>query len=163
MKKLLFAFLLICSFQHSKAQEDTVALYKRFPVVPVFSIMTVPDSSRFTNENLQKKRPVIIMLFSPDCGHCQLAVKDLKEHIALFKKAQIIMVSSLDFDEINRFYKEYNIAEDSNIVMGRDAAYLLGTFYKLHHYPSMFVYNKKKKFVKAFEGTFKMETVAESL
>lgn len=163
MKRILIAILFIVGFQQADAQQDSLPIYKRFPDVPPFSITKVPDSLKFTKDDLKKRRATVIMIFSPDCSHCKLATKDLIEHIDLFKKAQIIMVSSLDFDLIKKFYEEYKIADQPNITMGRDGTYFLGTFYKIHNFPSIFVYNKKGKFVEFFEGDVKMEKIAASL
>lgn len=73
------------------------------------------------------------------------------------------MVSSLDFSHIRKFYENYKIADYPNITMGRDGSYYLGTFYKIKSFPSLFLYNKKGKFVQSFEGDIKMETIAEAL
>lgn len=100
------------------------------------------------------------MLFSPDCDHCVQATNDLLQNITLFKNVQILMVSSLDFKFMQKFYQDHKIADYPNITMGRDGSFYLGTFYNLRSYPSLYLYNKKGKFVKEFEGNFKMETVA---
>ena len=163
MKKIIIAILLITAFQQADAQTDTLAVYQRFPVIPLFSIMTTPDSIKFTKDDLKKRKNTVVIIFSPDCGHCQVATKDLLDHIDLFKKTQIIMVSSMDFSQIKKFYEDYKIADQPKITMGRDAAYFLGTFYKITSFPSIFVYNKKGKFVQTFSGDIKMETVAASL
>ncbi|CAN5793551.1 hypothetical protein BH11BAC4_BH11BAC4_25270 [soil metagenome] len=163
MKKIFIAIILITGFQQVDAQTDTIPIYQRFPDLPVFTIMTTPDSIKFTKVDIKKKTPAIIIIFSPDCSHCQLATKDLLAHIDLFKKTQIIMVSSLDYSNIKKFYEEYKIADYPNITMGRDGAYYLGTFFKIKSFPSIFVYDKKGKFVKTFVGDIKMEEVAEAL
>jgi thioredoxin-related protein len=163
MKKLIIAILLISGFQKADAQEDSLPVYRRFPTLPAFTITTVPDSIKFTKADLKKRKVTLIMLFNPDCSHCQDATKDLIEHMDLFKKARIIMVTSLDFSSIKKFYDDYKIAGYPNITMGRDGTYFLGTFYKIHNYPSIFLYNKKGKFVEAFEGSVKMEKIAASL
>ncbi len=163
MKRILIVIICIIGFQQADAQSDSLPVYQRFPVIPLFNIMTVPDSIKFTKDDLKKRKATIIMLFSPDCGHCLRATKDLLEHIDLFKKTQIVMVSSLDFIHIKNFYEEYKIADYPKITIGRDATYFLGSFYKIRSYPSIYLYNKKGNFVKAFSGEIKMETVAESL
>jgi thioredoxin-related protein len=166
MKRIIIAICCIIAFQNVEAQTDNVdslPIYQRFPEVPVFSITRVPDSTKFTRDDLKKRKPTIIMLFSPDCSHCQVATKDMLAHIDLFKKAQIVMVSSLDYSNIKKFYDEYKIGDQHNIIMGRDGTYNLGTFYKLRSYPSIFVYNKKGKFVDSFVGDIKMDKIAEAL
>ncbi len=163
MKKILLAIILLVGFQQVEAQSDSIPVYKRFPLIPVFTIMTAPDSIKFTKDDLKKKKPTLIILFSPDCSHCQVATKDLLKNIELFKKVQIVMVSSFDFSHIKKFYEDYKIADYPNISMGRDGSYYLGTFYKIKSFPSLFLYNKKGKFVQSFEGDIKMETIAEAL
>jgi len=103
------------------------------------------------------------MMFSPDCEHCQAETKELTAKIDLFKKAQIIMVSPLDFKYIRKFYDEYKIADYPNITMGRDPSYFLGTFYKVRSFPSVFVYNKKGKLVNHFIGSYPVEEIAAAL
>jgi len=163
MKRIIIAIALVIGFQNADAQTDTVPAYKKFKVIPVFTIMSAPDSIKFTKNDLAKKKATVVMLFNPDCDHCQHATKDLIEHIDLFKDAQIIMVSSMNFSHIKKFYQDYKIADHPNITMGRDGAYFLGTYYKIKNYPSIFVYDKKGGFVQEFRGTADMQLVAGSL
>ena len=166
MKKVFFSLVLLFLVKISFAQtavKDSLPVYERFPTVPPFKIMTVPDSAAFTKDNLKKKKAVIIMVFSPDCSHCQHETKDLTAHMDLFKDVQIVMASHLDYNEILKFYKDYNIAAYPNITMGRDGEYMLGTFYSVHSYPSIFVYNKKGQFVKSFDGSYPIEKIADAV
>ncbi len=142
---------------------DTVPIYKRFPEVPPFTLRTVPDSMQFIKQDLKKNMATIIMIFSPDCEHCQRATRDLQAHAAELRKVQIVMASPLDYSIIEKFYKEYNIALYPNIIMGRDASYMLGSFYKITSFPSIFVYNKKGKFIEKFEGDVPFSKIVKVL
>ena len=145
------------------AQIDTSLLYLRFPIVPSFKLINVADSSIFTKNDLKKKRATIIMMFSPDCEHCQAETKELTAHMDLFKKVQIIMASPLDYNYIKKFYEEYKLADHKNIMMGRDPSYFLGTFFKVRSFPSVFVYDKKGNFVTSFVGSTPVEEIAAAL
>lgn len=103
------------------------------------------------------------MMFSPDCEHCQAETKELTAKIGLFKKAQIIMASPLDFNYLKEFYNEYKIADYPTITMGRDPIYFFGTFFKVRSFPSIFVYDKKGKLVNSFTGSTPVEEIAASL
>ena len=163
MKKY-FLFILICFISTTSfSQTDTLLLYRRFPFVPSFKLINIADSSIFTKDNLKKKKATIIMMFSPDCEHCQEETKEITAKINLFKKAQIIMVSPLDFNYMKQFYNEYKIAGFPNITMGRDPTYFLGTFYKVRSFPSIFVYDKKGKLVNSFTGSTPVEEIAAAL
>lgn len=164
MKKFFFFLITVLACQSLVAQhEPDSLLYLRFPTVPPFKLYKVPDSTVFTKDNLQKKKATIVIVFSPDCEHCQEETKQITENIALFKKTQIVMASPIDFDYIKKFYEEYNIAKYPTITMGRDPSYFLGTFYKVRSFPSIFIYNKKGKLVNWFSGSTPIEKILESL
>lgn len=144
-------------------QPDSSPIYKKFPSIPPFEIVTVPDSSKFKKDDLKNKKATMIIVFSPDCDHCQHATRDLEAHMNLFKKVQIVMASNMPFSLINNFYREYKIANYPNIIMGMDAGYFLGTFFGIKNFPSVFLYDKKGQFVQSFEGGIPFEKIAEAL
>ena len=160
MKRVWLICLLFIGFQRVSAQSDTLAVYKRFPNLPVFNLIKLPDSTKFTRDDLNRRKATMIMLFSPDCDHCIHATKDLLQQIDLFKQVQVIMVSSIDYTLTQTFFKDYSIADHPNIIMARDASFYLGTFYNLKQYPSVYLYNKKGKFIREFIGSFTMKEVA---
>lgn len=157
---LLLVFIVLCKI--SNAQTDSL-IYLRFPTVPPFSITTVVDSTKFSKDDLSKRKSTVIFIFSPDCEHCQQETKALTSNINLFKKAQIIMASPLEHQHLKKFYTEYKIADYPNIIMGRDPSYFFGTFYSIKTFPSIFVYDKKGRFVKAFEGGAPIALIADAL
>ena len=163
MKKCILILFALVAFCTVNAQQDTTALYLQFPDVPPFTIQTAPDSTTFAKADLKKRKQTLIILFSPDCDHCKHQIKLLKTDIALLKGVQIVMVSFLNFDLIKKFYEDFKLADYPSISVGRDSKFFLGTFYKLHTYPSMFLYNKKGKFVQHFEGNATIKKIAESL
>ena len=57
--------------------DSTAPVYLRFPVIPQFTVYKAPDSTAFSRDDLQKKEPVVFMIFSPDCEHCQLSERKL--------------------------------------------------------------------------------------
>ncbi|MCW5918061.1 MAG: redoxin domain-containing protein [Ferruginibacter sp.] len=154
MKNLSFlaAFLLVALSASAQPLSDTIPVYKRFPELPQFTIMRLPDSTRFTREDLPRKKPSIIMLFSPDCEHCKHAMHDLLAKYDEWKNAELVLVSSLDFEHIRKFYDDYQLSKYPNIVIGRDGSFYLGSFYKIRSYPSLYVYDKKQKLVTEFLG-----------
>lgn len=165
MKRILFfAFILmIANGVYAQNQSDELPVYKRFPELPKFTIMKSPDSTVFTRDNLPKKKATIIMLFSPDCGHCTQTMKQMLENYDMWKSAELVMVSFLDYSHIQKFYDEFHIANYPNIVVGRDGSYYLGTYFANRQYPSFFVYDKKQNFVTEFRGNLDLKQLAEAL
>jgi thioredoxin-related protein len=160
MKKLVLGAIATMVIMFSKAQSDTSRLYLQYPDIPPFDITSVPDSGSFSKSDLKKRKPTLIILFSPDCEHCQHETKALKENIDLLSNVQIVMISFLDYDLIKKFYNDYQIEAYPNIHMGKDGKYFLGTFYKIQTFPSMFLYNKKGKFITNFEGSIAIDKIA---
>jgi thiol-disulfide isomerase/thioredoxin len=120
------------------------SIYKTNPVIPLFKIYTVPDSIVLTANYLNRKKPVMFILFSPDCEHCKTAFKDLATNIELFRRTQIIMVSASGYEVIRQFYVDNQVSRFKNITIGSDPSDLLSTFFDSRRYPAVFVYKKGK-------------------
>ena len=105
LKKLLFVLLFAAGANSLFAQKDTSDNYvQRFQSIPAIHLNTVPDSAVFTNENIKKNEPFILMFFSPECEHCQKETKELLAYKDELKGIQILMVSALPYKEIKDFY-----------------------------------------------------------
>jgi thiol-disulfide isomerase/thioredoxin len=135
----------------------------RFPTIPSFTVYKAPDSTAFTKDNLEKKKEVVFMIFSPDCEHCQHETEALLKEIDKFKNTQIVMITYLPYDEMITFYKNYKIANYPQITMARDTKFFFPVFFKIRNLPSIFVYDKKGNFKKNFEGSVKIDSIAEAL
>jgi thiol-disulfide isomerase/thioredoxin len=148
----------------SNAQQDaTAATLNNIQQLPVFKLYTVPDSTAFTNEQLKKNKPVVLMFFSPDCDHCQKETKELLAYKEELKDLQIVMASPAAFAEIKSFYEDYNIVSMNNIIMGKDQNYALGMKYQLRTYPSVFVYDAKGILAKAFIGNVSVPSILDAV
>ncbi len=163
MRNIVFVVLYMCLFKTGMTQADSSMIYLRFPTIPPFSITNVSDSTSFTKDDLSKRKATIIIIFSPDCEHCQHETNELKTHIKLFKKVQIIMASPVEHSYLKKFYDEYEIAGYPNIILGRDPTNFFGTFYNVHTVPAIFVYDKKGNFVNRFDVTVPITKIAEVL
>jgi thiol-disulfide isomerase/thioredoxin len=164
LKNIIFlsALFFICSEGFSQA-DSTAPVYLRFPTIPQFTVYKAPDSTAFSRDNLQKKKPVVFMIFSPDCEHCQHETEALLSNIDKFKNTQIVMITYLPYEEMIQFYKKYKIADYPQITMARDTKFFFPVFFKVRNLPSIFVYDKKGDFKKNFEGSVKIDSVSEAL
>lgn len=163
MNKIILYVLFCLAVNPANGQTNLPLLTARQADIPSFSIIKVPDSIKFEKTNLQKNKPVIIMIFSPDCEHCQLRLQEIKANIKLFKNIQIVMISNLGYNYISRFYKEFNISKYPGIVMGMDYRYVIGNFFTISSVPAIFLYNKSGKFVKAFDRNVPIKKIVAAL
>ena len=163
LKRLFFLAVFFVLAQWAQARQDSSLLYLRFPFIPSFKLTRISDSTYFVKEDLKKKKPTIIMMFSPDCEHCQEETRAITANIHLFKNAQIVMASPVEYAYLRKFYDEYGIAGYPQITMGRDPTYFLGTFFKVRSFPSIFVYDKKGNLITSFTGSVPVQQVADAL
>lgn len=165
MKTLLL--VVICSFFCSDIFAQTTSAiepaYKRIPTIPPYKLISVVDSVSFTKEDLKKKMAVIIMVFSPDCDHCIHATEDLITNIKLFKKAQIVLASSLSYKSVKQFYTDLKLYKYPNIKVGYDDTRFLSSFYEVRNFPSIYLYDKKGNFKDVFIDHPSFVNIAKSL
>lgn len=163
MKKISFLALVLAFYFTGSSQNDSLpeAPYKRFPTPPPFKLLLTDSSSYFTKDDLSKKKTLMIMLFSPDCEHCQHKTEEIIQHIVAFEKVQIVMSTTLPFEKMVEFYNKYELKRFDNIVVGKDISYLLPTFFNIRNLPFLAFYNKKKELISVFEGAMPIEKIIE--
>jgi len=159
MKKasFVFSFLLVTVISSAQNSVDTTAPYKRFPTVPPFKLLQTDSVSFLTRDNLKKHKPVLLILFSPECDHCKHETEEIIKHIDDLKKVQIIMATIAKHSQMKEFYVQYRLDEFKNIQVGQDFQYLLPSFYRVSSLPYLAMYDKKGKLLSTFEGSMKIE------
>lgn len=137
--------------------------YKRFPTVPPFKVLLSDSTTWFTREDLAKKEALVIMLFSPECDHCQHQTDSILAHIKEFKQVQFLLVTVLPFDRMKRFYESYGLANYKNIIVGRDEQFLFPGFFQTHSLPVLAFYNRKKELISLAEGSMRIDNMLTEL
>jgi len=150
------------AFAQSNTSSDKRPEYLRNPSIPEFTIYKAPDSTVFTNKDLKKKEATVMMIFSPECGHCQNETRELEKNIDHFKNTQILMVTWLPYSEMTAFYHDYKIAEHPEITMGWDKKDFFLPYYHVQSYPQFVVYDKKGNYVNSFSGAINLKDVWEA-
>lgn len=167
MKHFLFFAACVCmsiaTFAQNKTETDNRPEFVKVGTIPEFTVYTAPDSTAFTKSDLHKNRPTVIMVFSPECGHCQNVTKEIVDNIQHFKNAQILMVTWLPYSEMLNFYHTFHIAEYPQITMAWDRKDFFLPYYHVQMYPGVEVYNKKGKYVRSFNGEINVAELYKSL
>ncbi len=160
MKTILLGFFTLFFVVTAFSQNEPVLPpYKRFPAFPPVKLL-LPDSvSFFTKDDLDKKSPVMLMLFSPQCDHCKHETEDLIKNIDKFKDIQVIMATSAHFDSMVVFREKYKLAQYSNLIVAKDFQFFLPTFFAIRNMPFFAFYNRKKVLLSVFEGTISMDAI----
>lgn len=163
MKRVSFIFSLLLITTMSLAQNtyDTVPPYKRSPVVPEFKLLGIDSVSYLTKDKLKKNKPVLIIIFNPDCDHCKHETEEILKHMDDLKKVQIVMATMAQFAPMMDFYKKYKLEDYKNIKVGRDLQYMLPTFYRAQSLPYLAMYDKEGNLLTTFQGTMKIEELID--
>jgi len=145
-----FCFVMINGY----AQRDTVAppTYTLYPL-PQFSILLPDSTTWFTKKDLPKNKQTFVMVFSPDCEHCQHETELIRQHLSDFKRTQILMVTPMSFDKMQEFYKKYGLGQYKNVTVGYDPNFFFTSYFKMRMFPFIAIYDKKYALIKTFEGS----------
>ena len=141
--------VLCCLSFSADAQSSTDSLppYRKYKQLPAFQVV-MPDSSRvFNSYNIRKGKPSVLIMFSPDCSHCEQLAGMLLDSIRAFRDVNIIMASPFPLAEIRSYIAKTKIDQAAQIVIGKDASYFFWSFYKADTVPFIAVYDKNKTFV----------------
>ena len=144
----------------AKAQADTTtAPYKRFPSLPPIQILLSDSVTMFTKADLKENKPLLLMIFSPDCSHCQHETEEMIAHKDEMKDIQIVMITLYSFEKMKDFITRYKLDQLPNVTVGRDINYFTPGFYSLRNLPFMAMYGKNGQLIGGFEGSLSIPEV----
>src|ERR1700750_2058496 len=94
MKKILLLFMLAAKINTIHAQDyDTVPPYQKDSLhIPEFTVLKT-DSTYTNDKVIPKDKPVVIIYFSPTCGHCQITAQEFGEKMKDMKDIYFVWVT----------------------------------------------------------------------
>jgi thiol-disulfide isomerase/thioredoxin len=120
-----------------------------------------PDGSMRSARDLPAKS--IFVFYFPDCDHCQREAADFSKHLAAFKNYHIWFIAVVPFPEIKQFAIDYKLIGYDNVHFVRTEPKDITDNYGGISTPSVYIYSKDKKLVKAFNGETKVEEIIKFL
>jgi cytochrome oxidase Cu insertion factor (SCO1/SenC/PrrC family) len=160
---LFFGFLFFSFSGFAQTDSTKIPPYQRYPTLPPIQILLSDSSTMFTKAQIQNGKPVLFMIFSPDCSHCQHETEELIAHMDELKDDQIVMITYHPLYMMKDFIANYGLSKYSNIVVGKDIYYITTGFFDIHNIPYLAMYNKKGKLIEGFEGSLPIPKVIEIL
>ena len=150
MTRIFFGLFLLIAMV-GRAQTDTAAPYWKNKNLPQFAVRNI-DSSTFTNADLNKGKQTIIMLFNPECEHCQDQFKLLVKLPQIAASTQIILSSTETIEKLKVFAAKFKVNNYPFVHLVKDALYTFGKIYQPNTIPVLAFYNKEQKFVAIKQG-----------
>jgi peroxiredoxin len=161
---IILAFLCVgltcCSSKSEKGPEaktDQVQSVSDVPNLP----LTFADGSKKFAKDLPGK--IALILFQPDCDHCQREAQDIQKHLDAFKDTKLYFVSSSSMQEMTDFAKAYGLAQSPNVVFARTEVQDVLNAYGPIDAPSLYLYSSEGKLIQAFNGEVAIEVVVKYL
>jgi thiol-disulfide isomerase/thioredoxin len=162
MKKSVLFIVAIITFSTAFSQYDTTAPYLKTKVLPNFKLLTL-DSTLFNESVIQEGKNTLIMLFNPECEHCQHQLQLMLTIPELTQSANVILTSTETLQKIKIFYDKYHLENYPMIHIGKDYSYFFGGYYQPKTIPVLAFYNKERKLVYFNQGSVKKNIIEETL
>jgi hypothetical protein len=167
--KITFGLLLLCAFatsacrwekkeaaKNGEAVEVTPAAKNDLPFMPIaLTDGTVANAKDFKGKN-------ILILFQPDCDHCQHEAEDIEKRLGDFKDYKLYFVSSAPMPDIEKFATTYKLKGKENILFGNTAAENVLNHFGPIPAPSIYIYNDQQ-LKKSFEGQTDVGEIVSAL
>lgn len=162
MRLLLFLMFNFWAIAHSYGQakeiESNPAPYQKNKNLPSFSIRLLDSTTIFNTKSIQKGKPTVFILFSPDCNHCAQLAREIKADVLQFDQVNFFMVSPpMPLYDIKMFAHINGLVDKKQITVGQDIDFFFGSFYRAETVPFVVIYDAEKKLFTTLKSIKKLE------
>ena len=159
MKKGIAVILYLLLVFPAIAQPKTDYRKKGAPIPPF--VIEQLNGRLLTNAILEKGKPVIVVIFSPQCDHCANALDTLKGMDAALKNTQLILLTeAVHKPFLKDFLVKHSYDKDPLFKnTGLDKGNLVYYIYTYGLLPQFNMYNAQHRLVKTFTGIFPMDSL----
>jgi peroxiredoxin len=165
MKLLFLSIFAVCLVSCEKKQaaksETADSVYPQQQVNQLPVMMMVDKDQNTTDANKLKGKNIIILFF-PDCDHCQREATEIAERIKSFDGYTLFFLSINPFDEILKFSEKYKLSNFSNVKFVQTTGDAVYNNFGSVPTPSMYIYDNGK-LVKKFNGETKVDEIVRYL
>ena len=165
-KSTLILLLIISAFSAAAQKREPLPArdslpYQKYPGLPAFNLLLQDSATVFNTYNIPEGRPTILMFFSPDCDHCQKTTEAIMEKIDSLQGVNIVFLTPMSLGLLRPFASKMLLNDRKNITVGKDYEFFFYRFYGANFVPYIAIYDRKKKFVKMWEGRVKIEDLMQ--
>ncbi|MBS1486552.1 MAG: redoxin domain-containing protein [Bacteroidetes bacterium] len=141
----------------------TVVRAQSKPTPNEYPMMKLIEFTDFAHAARDLTGKNILILYLPDCDHCQREGAAIAQHAAAFKNYQVWFISTATHENNWKFAQTYKLAANKNFHFVRteaeDIFHSLGSIPT----PSVYIFNEAKKLVRSFKGETKIEEILKAL
>lgn len=158
--KITALFIFFCSIFTFAQTENTIKS------IPEFSFVKMQSEGIFSSKDIKKGKQTLIVLYSPTCIHCQLALNhfsnNYEEHL---KNTQIILVSEYEAKDAIPFLKEHapNFVNNKNVELLYDSNDEFGPIFQPTSIPTFYLFDKDQNLVTIKKGSVEANQIFKYL
>jgi len=144
-------------------QTDSLPPYLRQPVLPPFTLQLPDGTGILRREDLDSSRPVMVMLFNPDCDHCHRQTQEILGRLPELGDLQVVMSTYQSLEMIRLFREAFRLDAYPSVRVGRDVGYFLIPFYAARNVPLLALYDRRGRLLDVIRGQAPLERILEVL
>jgi peroxiredoxin len=157
---LIFVFAFIACGTKEKPENAQSALVTEKNERPSLTLL-LPNKNKYNFRDVDEKS--VLILFQPDCDHCQHEAEDIERRISGFEGYQLYFVSSYPMEIIEKFAADYKLNLHPNVHFAQASVTEILNNVKPTSAPSIYVYSKGGKLKKSFSGQTDVEQIISAL
>ncbi len=116
-----------------------------------------------TNEDFDKYTNLLVMMFNPNCSHCEDETIRLEKSISVFNNSKILLLANpLMWDYLPYFTKTMHVFDYPTLMVGSDSTFL-NKLFLYQALPQINIYNKERKLIKTFTGEVGIDSLKKYL
>ncbi len=156
---LLFAIISFsCSSPSSKTPVEPPPVPPRNDLPNM--IITSLDESKINVHAL--KENTILILFQPDCDHCQREAKEIRENLDAFKNYSLYFISADQMDAVKKFGEDYDLMGHANVYFALTTVDDVIKNFGGIPAPSVYIY-ADQKLVQKFNGEVTIDRILQAI
>lgn len=115
------------------------------------------DGSQLHGKKLEGKS--VLILFFPDCDHCQREAAQIQKHLASFKGYTLYFLTTAPKQEAEKFAVDYKLSNLKNVKFGFITVNDVLSNFGAVATPSLYIYSSDHKLVQKFNGETQMDAI----
>ncbi len=152
MKKLFWitgiCILLIACSSREKTKEDG-SVVRAASDLPAINLQLVDGN---TIDLRSVNQPTVLVMFQPDCDHCQREAVQIRENLEAFRAYNVYFISSATPSEVTEFADKYELSGKDRVWFGTTGVEdVLNNFGPIPA-PSVFIYDEDGRLVREVTG-----------
>lgn len=153
---LLSCMVTACSSKKEETAKVTASQPNEYPDL----VLTFSNGEKISTKTLKGNN--VLVMFQPDCDHCQHEAVQIEQRLEEFKDYTLYFVSSSPMEQITAFARNFKLDGKENVKFAWTSSESVLTYYGPIPTPSIYVYSKGE-LRSSFNGQTEVEEILKSL